>query len=271
MSYEFCQVDVRAHVLTVTINRPERRNALHREASFELHEVFDDFEQDPGLRVAVLTGAGDKAFCAGADLRAGREGEQEDRRSGDRRSIADATPPTGFGGLAGRFDRDKPVIAAVNGFALGGGFEIALACDLIIAADHAMFGLTEPRVGLLAGAGGIQRLIREVGPKRANGIILTGRRVPADEALRMGFVNEVVPADELLPAANRYAEEVLQCSPTALRAAKAVADASEGQTVRAAMESMWDLAKVQAVMRSPDSTEGPRAFAERRRPEWSPI
>jgi len=260
VTYEFCEVESSDRVLTVTINRPERRNALNRAASFELHEIFDQFEREPEHRVAIITGAGDMAFCAGADL-----------KSEERTSIEDAVPASGFGGLVARFGRAKPVIAAVNGFALGGGFELALACDLIIAADDASFGLPVPRVGLVAGSGGIQRLLREIGPKRANGMLLTGRRVPAMEALQFGFVNEVVPRAHLLETAHRYASEILECSPTALRAAKAVAVSFDGCTVGASMESMWELPAVRAVFASPDSKEGPRAFAERRAPQWSDI
>jgi enoyl-CoA hydratase/carnithine racemase len=255
---QFCQVEGRDRVLTVTINRPERRNALNRAANFELHDIFDEFESDPRYRVAIITGTGDMSFCAGADL-----------RSEQRTTVEDAVPRSGFGGLVARFHRAKPVIAAVNGFALGGGFEIALACDVIVASDNASFGLPEPRVGLVAGSGGIQRLLREIGPKRANAIMLTGHRVPASEALRLGFVNEVVPQAELLEVARRYAEEMLACSPTALRAVKAVADAFEGGALAASMEGMWELPEVQAVFASPDAKEGPRAFAERRPPNWS--
>ena len=146
MTYQLCSIDSEDQVLTVTINRPERRNALNRAASFELHEVFEDFERNSVLRVAIITGAGDLAFCAGADL-----------KSREKTSIGDAVPASGFGGIVGRFNRTKPVIAAVNGFAMGGGFEIALACDLIVAADTATFALPEPRRGLVAGSGGTQR------------------------------------------------------------------------------------------------------------------
>jgi len=259
MSYRFCEVDSSDGVLVVTINRPERRNALNRSASFELHEVFEEFERGPEHRVAIITGAGDKAFCAGADLKSTEE----------RTSLEDAVPASGFGGLTDRFDRAKPVIAAVNGFAMGGGFEIALACDLVIAADGASFGLPEPRRGLVAGSGGIQRLIREIGPKRANAILLTGRPVSATEAEELGFVNEVVPGEHLLETARRYAREMLECSPTALRAVMATARSLEGRTVQESMKGMWQVPAVQAVFVSPDATEGPRAFAERRAPRWS--
>ena len=169
MSYRFCEVDSSDGVLVVTINRPERRNALNRSASFELHEVFEEFERAPENRVAIITGAGDKAFCAGADLKSTEE----------RTSLEDAVPASGFGGLTDRFDRTKPVIAAVNGFAMGGGFEIALACDLVIAADSASFGLPEPRRGL----GGRQRGHPAAHPRdRAQ----ASQRHPADGPPRVG-------------------------------------------------------------------------------------
>lgn len=252
-----CDVASRDRVLTVTINRPGRRNALDRDASFELAAIFDAFERDRELRVAILTGAGDVAFCAGADLK---------QPAGT--SVEDAVPSSGFGGLVARFGRTKPVVAAVNGVAVGGGFELALACDIVVAAENASFGLTEPRVGLAALSGGIQRLIREIGPKRAHAMLLTGRPVSAAEALRLGFVNDLVPEGELLDAARGYAEEILRCSPASIRATKQIADALDGQTVRESMESMWQLPAVKALFASPDSTEGPLAFAERRAPRW---
>ena len=142
-----CDVASRGRVLTVTINRPGRRNALDRDASFELAAIFDEFERDPELRVAIVTGAEDLAFCAGADLeQADLEQAHLEQKEGT--SVEDAVPPSGFGGLVARFGRTKPIVAAVNGVAAGGGFELALACDIIVAAENASFGLTEPRVGL---------------------------------------------------------------------------------------------------------------------------
>jgi enoyl-CoA hydratase/carnithine racemase len=172
MICEFAEVEADGRVLTVTLNRPEARNALHAAANHELGKVFDAFEADPDLWVAIVTGAGDKAFSAGADLK--QVGILAD----------DAIPPSGFAGLTHRFDRTKPVIAAVGGFARGGGFELALACDLIIAAETASFGLSEPRVGLAAMGGGIQRIVRELGPKRAHALLLTARPSPRAKAWR---------------------------------------------------------------------------------------
>jgi enoyl-CoA hydratase/carnithine racemase len=257
MTCEFAEVRTEGRVMIVTLNRPQARNALHPAANFELGRVFDAFDADPALWVAVITGAGDKAFCAGADLKQARV------------LVEDATPSTGFAGMTSRFSRAKPVIAAVNGFAMGGGFELALSCDLIIAAETAKFGLTEPRVGLAALGGGIQRVVRELGPKRAHALLLTGRHVTAHEGLALGFVNEVVPEGQALAAALRWAEEILACSPASIRATKAVADSLEGRSVEASMATMFDLPAVKALFESPDAIEGPRAFAERRSPRWT--
>src|ERR1700742_2459132 len=189
MAYEFITVAREGPVTTVTLNRPEVMNALHSPAHFELHEAFDAFAADPDQWVAIVTGAGDRAFSAGNDLKHQAGG-------GEMRS-----PPSGFAGLTSRFDLTKPLIAAVNGVAMGGGFEIALACDLIIASDKAVFALPEPRVGLAALAGGLHRLPRAIGLKRAMSMILTGRRVSAKEGMELGFVNEVTAPGELMPAA----------------------------------------------------------------------
>jgi enoyl-CoA hydratase/carnithine racemase len=174
---------------------------------------------------------------------------------------------TGFAGLTHRFDLDKPLIAAVNGIAMGGGFEIALACDIIVAAENAVFALPEPRVGLIAGAGGVHRLPRMIPQKQALGMILTGRRVPAAEGKTLGFVNEVVPVGEALAGAKRWAALILECSPMAVRASKQAAyrglDAADLVT---ALETVYPAQ--QANMASQDYIEGPRAFAEKRKPDW---
>src|SRR5215475_10088058 len=221
---EFCKVERDGRLLLVTMNRPEVLNALHPPANFELEKVFDDFAADPELWVAILTGAGDRAFSAGNDLKyqASMDGKVE---------IASR----GFGGLTSRFDLSKPVIAAVNGVAMGGGFEIALACDLVVAAESAVFALPEPRVGLAALAGGVYRLPRQIGMKRAMAMMLTGRRVSAREGLALGFVNEVVPGPELLAAARRWAAEILECAPLSVRATKEAALAGEGHPLAEAM------------------------------------
>jgi enoyl-CoA hydratase/carnithine racemase len=175
-------------------------------------------------------------------------------------------PKTGFGAITRRFDLVKPLIAAVNGFALGGGFEIALACDLIIAAEHARFGVPEPRVGLMAAAGGVHRLPRHIPLKIAMGMMLTGRHITAAEAHRLGLVNEVVPAKDLMAAAERWAREIIECSPLSVRASKEAAMQSLHLSLEQAMETHLD-GEVR-LWASEDAREGPRAFAEKRKPVW---
>ena len=254
MVREYCVVETANHVMTVTINRPDRLNALHPPANAELGHVFDDFASEDDLWVAIITGEG-RAFSAGNDLRYQAEGG------------ARADMPRGFGGLTSRFDLDKPVIAAVNGIAMGGGFEIALACDLIIASESAVFALPEPKVGLAALAGGLQRLPRQIGSKRALGMILTGRRVPAQEGYELGFVNEVVPHDQLMVRANDWAQQILACSPLSIRASKDVVYRSlDMESLSESMTASYE--SVRRLVRSEDFIEGPRAFAEKRPANW---
>jgi enoyl-CoA hydratase/carnithine racemase len=254
---EFCRVERDGRILTVTIDRPERMNALHPRSNFELAQVFDDFVSDDELWVAIITGAGDRAFSAGNDLKF-----QAQEGGG-----AITGPDSGFGGLTSRFDNHKPVIAAVNGVAMGGGFEIALACDLIIASDNAIFALPEPRVGLAALAGGVHRLPRQIGLKRAMGMLLTGRRVPAAEGLALGFVNEIVAPGELMSAARRWADQIVECAPLSVRGSKQAAMEGLGTaSLEEAMKAHYG--QLGAMLKSADFVEGPRAFAEKRKPQW---
>ena len=241
----------------ITINRPEVMNALHRPASLELEQVFDDFFNDSELWVAIITGAGEKAFCAGNDLKYQAAGNDT------------TLPPSGFGGLTGRFQTIKPVIAAVNGICMGGGFEIALACDLIVAAENAVFALPEPRVGLAAGAGGLLRLPRQIPLKQAMGMILTARRVGAQEGLSLGFVNEVVPLGSSLTQALKLAEVILEGSPMSIRASKqTVMQGLEADSLESAYKTQKSFSAVKALYESEDRVEGPRAFSEKRPPTW---
>jgi len=254
MEFEFIRYEKRDRIAYVTINRPEVMNALHPPAHEELARVWDDVVTDPEIWVAILTGAGDRAFSAGNDLKwTTLHGVPH-------------MPKGGFGGLVARDDLWKPLIAAVNGFALGGGLELALACDVIIAAEHARLGLPEPRVGLMAAAGGVHRLPRHVPLKVAMGMILTGRPVSAAEAARIGLVNEVVPAGDLLATAERWAREMSECSPLAVQASKQAALQGLGRPVAEAMVAHYPL--VQKLFTSEDVVEGPRAFAEKRKPVW---
>lgn len=257
MAYEFIRVDREGPITIFTLNRPEVMNALHSPAHFELDEAFNAFAADPDQWVGIVTGAGDRAFSAGNDLKHQATG-------GEMRS-----PPSGFAGLTSRFDLTKPLIAAVNGVAMGGGFEIALACDLIVAADTATFALPEPRVGLAALAGGLHRLPRMIGQKQALGMILTGRRVGAAEGQALGFVNEVVAPAELMTAARRWASQICELSPMSIRASKeAVYKGLDEQTLEAAIKGQNRYPAVSALFKSEDFVEGPLAFAQKRAPAW---
>ena len=251
---EFCIVEKRDHIMTVRMNRPDRLNALHPPANVELGEVFDDFAADEEMWVAIVTGEG-RAFSAGNDLRYQAEG-------GERLPM-----PRGFGGLTSRFDLVKPVIAAVNGVAMGGGFEIALACDVIIASERAIFALPEPKVGLAAMAGGLTRLPRQIGAKRALSMILTGRHVTAEEGMALGFVSEVVPHDTLISRTLDWANQMTACSPLSLRASKDVVYRSlDNPSLEAATTATYE--SIKKMMASEDYIEGPKACAEKRPPNW---
>ena len=188
MAYEYVLYEKKDHIATITLNRPEVMNAVHPPATAELSGIWDDAIADDSVWVILLTGAGERAFSAGNDL----------KYTASKGMPTGPPPKGGFGGLTDRTDIDKPMIAAVNGFALGGGFEMALACDIIVAADHARLGLPEPRVGLAAAAGGMHRLPRQIPLKIAMGYMLTGKHMTAQQALELGIVNEVVPLKDLM-------------------------------------------------------------------------
>ena len=231
-------------------------NALHPPANYELEAAMQAFEADPQARVAIMTGAGDRAFSAGNDLKFTAAGNKLE------------IPDTGFGGLTHNFARKKPVIAAVNGVALGGGFEIALACDLIIASENAVFGLPEPRVGLAALAGGLQRLPRQIGVKNALGMILTGRHVGAAEGKTLGFVNDVVEPGQAVAASLEWAQTIAANSPQSIRTSLDVVKRSlDVAALEESIDTRYE--SVAALRAGPDAVEGPRAFAEKRKPNWS--
>ena len=263
MSFEFIVVSRTSQVTTITLNRPQAMNALIPPMHLEMEQALDEYATDPSQRVCIITGAGDRAFCAGSDL----------KHAAKARANGEAThgnyPRSGYGGIAERFDLDKPVIAAVNGVAMGGGFEIALACDLIIAADNAIFALPEPLVGAMALGGGVHRLIRQIGQKLAMGMLLTGRRVSAEEGQRLGFVNEVVPETELMSTVDRWVQQILACSPIAIEATKQSAYRGlEEPSVAAAINNQKRYKKFVEWLQSEDIREGPLAFAEKRAPNW---
>jgi enoyl-CoA hydratase/carnithine racemase len=259
MSYQYATYEKKGHIAYVTLNRPEVMNALHYDANVELQEIFNDFKQDDEAWVAILTGVGNRAFSAGNDLKATAAATARGEK------FSGKSVP--FGGITSGFVCDKPIIAAVNGVALGGGFEIALACDLIIAAEHARFGLPEPRVGLIAGAGGVHRLPQQIPLKQAMGMLLTGRQISAQEAYRLGLVNEVVPGEELMAAAEQWANEILECSPLSVRLTREAALNGLNSPVEEAMQQ--DRPLLQRLLTSQDFVEGPKAFAEKRKPHWT--
>jgi acetyl-CoA C-acetyltransferase len=253
--YEHVLVRRDGHLLEVTINRPEARNSLHPMANDELEHVFDCYFADDDLWAAILTGAGDKAFSAGNDLVYSASGKPV------------WVPKSGFGGLTSRRHMPKPVIAAVNGYAMGGGCEIALACHLVVADATAQFALSEVKVGLIAGAGGLVRLPRTIPPKVATEMILTGRRITAPEALGYGLVNRVTEAGRALDGARALAAEIFGGSPTSVRISLRVMAETRGiadviDAVTHPSGAFDDL------MASEDAIEGMTAFAQKRRPVW---
>lgn len=247
------------HVARVTIDRPKRMNAIDAETLARLNEIWASIETDRDVRVVVVTGAGERAFCVGADMSA----DAVDKTGLEYWSELD---PNGFGGLSLRDTLDVPVIARVNGYALGGGMEMVLGCDIVIAAEHAQFGLTEPRVGRTPLDGGVARLVRRVSHTQAMGLLLTGRRAPAAEMYRMGLVNEVAQVGELDAVVQRWVDEVLACAPTSLRAIKQTVNRTAGLSAREAQAVR--LPAVIAALSSSDAEEGVRAFQEKRPPVW---
>ena len=234
-----------------TINRPEAMNALNSQVRQELNQALIDFRDDPDLWVGIITGAGEKAFSAGADIKEFRPG------------------PIQTGGAVAWVRPDqiwKPIIAALNGFALGGGLELAMECDLRIAAEHARLGQPEVNIGFMPGAGGTQRLTRFVGRAMAAEILLTGRHIDAQEAYRIGLVNRVVPLDQLMPTARELAETICQRGPMGIRATKEAMIRGYDLTLEQGLRLERDLAN--RVRTTEDFMEGARAFAEKRKPVY---
>jgi crotonobetainyl-CoA hydratase len=253
------QTHAEGGVLTITLNRP-KANAINVPTSLALYAAFARLQDDPSLRVAILTGTG-RFFSAGWDLAGATEGEAIDADHG----------PGGFGGLTEFFSLGKPVIAAVNGLAMGGGFELALAADLMLASDTAEFALPEVKLGMVADSGGLLRLPRRLPRPLAMELLLTGRRMGAGEAVRWGLLNQVVPAAELIDAARALAQQIVQAAPLAVAAVKEVVRATEDQDLQAAYRTLrqGDLPVYRTMLRSDDAAEGPLAFSEKRPPRWS--
>lgn len=249
--------EIKDHVAWVTIDRPEVMNAIDDASEARLREIWAELERNREVRAAVLTGAGDRAFCAGADVKnTGKEGLDywAQPRIG------------GFGGISIRTTLDIPVIARVNGHALGGGFEMVLGCDLVLACEEATFGLPEPRLGRLPLDGGMLLLSRQIPRKQAMGMLLTGRRVAAADGHRLGFVNEVVPRAELDAAVARWLADILACAPLSLRAIKQIVNATAQLSIDQA-QSLRLPALIEA-LRSEDGLEGVEAFQQKRKPVW---
>lgn len=260
MAYQYAIYEKKGRLAYVTINRPEVMNALHADANRELSEIWTDFRDDPEVWIGILTGAGPRAFSAGNDLKVTAAG-------GGSISQGNVAPIVGgFGGITNRFDIFKPIIAAVNGVAMGGGLEMAMACDIIVAAENARLALPEPKVGLVAGAGGVHRLPRHVPLKVAMGMMLTGRHISAAEGYRIGLVNEVVPEGEAVAAAERWANEILACAPWSVRASKESALQGLHMSVEDALKERFPL--MARMRQSSDMREGPLAFAQKRPPQW---
>ena len=245
-------------VARVTLNRPASMNAVDLETEQELQRIWTAIEADRGIRAVVLTGAGDRAFCAGADM----------KNSGNKSGLEywAAPRPGGFGGIALRETLDVPVIARVNGVALGGGFEMVLGCDIVVACEEAGFGLPEPRVGRLPLDGGMTLLQRQIAFRPAMGILLTGRRVAAKEALALGIINEVVARGELDAAVERWVADILTCAPLSVRAIKQTV--RRGAHLSAKEAQAYRLPALIEALESEDSQEGVRAFREKRVPVW---
>ena len=251
-------IDVQDHVATLTLDRPEAMNSIDPESSDALIAAWARISSDDGIRVAILTGAGERAFCTGADLK---------KTSPSRETFAElhfGSPPK-TGGLSS-LQTGKPVIAAINGFALGGGLELALQCDIRIASDKASFGLPEVCIGSIPGAGGTQRLIRAIGQSDAMLMLLSGERIDAAEALRIGLVSRVVPAAELIDTARAIARKIASNAPLAVAAAKRLAVTGRELPLAAGLE--LEQQSFGLLRNREDRIEGRTAFAEKRKPQF---
>lgn len=256
---ESLHVTRNGHVLEIVLDRP-KANAIDARTSYAMGEVFLMFRDDPELRVAIITGAGERFFSAGWDLKAAAEGEAPDADFG----------PGGFAGLTELFDLDKPVIAAVNGYAFGGGFELALAADMIVCADNASFALPEAKLGIVPDSGGMLRLPKVMPQAIVTEMMMTGRPMDAAEALRWGVVNRVVPVEQLMESARELAAQIAQSAPLAVAALKEVCRTTAEMTVEEGYRFTRSgaLKHYPAVLHSEDALEGPAAFAEKRDPVW---
>ncbi len=249
--------EIRNRIAYITINRPEALNACDEPTYDGLAAVWQDFRDNDDAWIAIVTGMGDRAFCAGSDIKQNFTGERH--------------PDAPFehsakGTLMRGLDIWKPIIAAINGHCNGGGLEMALACDIRVAAEHAEFGLGEVKIGLLPGGGGTQRLPRAISLCNALWLLYTGERIDAEEAYRIGLVNRVVPLTELMATAEAMAEKILEAGPIAVRAIKEAAIRGLSMPLKDGLQVEQELFGM--LQTTEDSREGTRAFAEKRKPDW---
>lgn len=263
-TYEFFSYETpRPHVAWVTIERPEVSNAINTPAHVEWSDILDRIAADDDIWLGVFTGSGERSFCAGRDLKHLSMVQQ----SGPDAVRENAETMASLTRLIDRYDYPKPLIARVNGAARGGGFEVALACDLVVAADHATFGLPEPKRGIYAGGGGVHRLPRQLPLKIAMEYLLTGRSMTAAEALELGVINRVVPSADLDAAVNALIDEIMECAPLSIQATKQAAMRGLDRPLGDALFDEYPA--VTAMMASADAKEGPLAFSEKRSPNWT--
>jgi len=251
------ELKIEQHVATVTLARPEALNAVDLATEAELQRIWTELEKNRDVRVIVLTGSGERAFCVGADLK---------NPSVSGVDYWAAARPGGFGGIALRETLNVPVIARVNGYALGGGFEMVLGCDIVVACDEASFGLPEALVGRMPLDGGMTLLQRQVPFRKAMGMLFTGQRVTAAQALEMGLINEVVPRAELDNAVARWVNNILACAPLSVQAIKQVVRCTS--TLSPAQAQALRLPALVAALQSADADEGVKAFQQKRKPQW---
>ena len=259
MDYKEILCEVEGQIRIITINKPKAANSISPLTSMEMEKAIDEYVANKDERVCIITAAGEKIFCAGNDM--GFMMNNMDKME----ELVNQLKYK-FGGIVERFDCYKPIIAAVNGLALGGGFEIALAADIIIAADNAAFGLPEAKVGMAPMAGGMHRLPRMLPHQLAMEIMFTGRRIPAEEAKKYGFVNDVVPQDQLIDKAKEWAQEIIKCAPLSIQAIKEAVTKGMCVTLEEASKTTYPM--TEAMLASPDLHEGGIAMIEKREPKW---
>ncbi|MGH8831417.1 MAG: enoyl-CoA hydratase-related protein [Polaromonas sp.] len=251
------ELKIKQHVATVTLARPDALNAVDLATEAELQRIWTELEKNRDVRVIVLTGSGERAFCVGADLK---------NPSVSGVDYWAAARPGGFGGIALRETLNVPVIARVNGYALGGGFEMVLGCDIVVACDEASFGLPEALVGRMPLDGGMTLLQRQVPFRKAMAMLFTGQRATAAQALEMGLINEVVPRTELDAAVQRWVDGILACAPLSVQAIKQVVRSTS--TLSPAQAQALRLPALVTALQSADADEGVKAFQQKRKPQW---